>query len=1041
MSDTLLFSTQPISIYENIKKTLASHSTLQDIFKHFESEGLKNKIAQLQSLPIDEQKEYKKQHLKIFSPCLFQRYSRSDTDPEDIRSTQIIQFDIDEISESDSLRIKAELIAHCPELLYAFISPRGGLKLAVATDYDEVEGFEFAYDMAKEYVLTLIPGTELDEACRSIRQTCMYSYDPDYFLNKAPEILEVKDQALALLAEKRKQEAIQEQNRIAFDQAQANELSIPTKIDPSEIEKALAKCPQNYRYNQRRDFTWALYAATEQNAGLTISLLSSHWSRCDAEKSKKQTQQFIKDYQQKLGGIGPGTFWQTAKQNGYEFPQGRKLLPVATTQPPTFNAERYDLKTASQLLEQCTESFFQNKQSVIINFEAGAGKTHLLRKSIFDALFENKKFRAKVEIHVRSHETAQEYEQHFNELLEKQISGFSSIQEKIQGPMLNMQMHSRIQYIQGRYKLDDEGNYSPDESLCKHALLLTGDDEDKKLFDGNTSAFCAACPLRSNCEYVEQFTTESLYPVQVRIYAHAQLFCSKSYWAEGLNSDEYGLERHSEMRFDPDFIIVDEDIIGQVFDRKNIYDSSYDYGTPAIKSIINEMHTGNAVLEDCILKYADQIEDDYAQQKKEWQEYDKHKSDGINFGGITADEIKKNYRAIAKPEYNKVLVAINRYLKILKDSAYAGYKWIHIYFEAQNNNGFGRDRIVVADHQRLNYRYEDKPMMILDASADETLWQEIDNKIFHKHFEFKNIRVNYADNVKVFQYGDCSFSRRWFQTDLKARVKQVAKMIKAHAKDRKIGLITYRNLNGFNDFYEKLGKAVGALHSGYFGNVRGLNKFEDVEVLFIIGRHNIGQAGETQFKQLNSEIIFAEDFELNTVRQKTEEVYRMKSGQHFSKNHQVYQDSILQALVRQFNKGETYQSAHRLRMIHGSHLKELYLFTDEVLDITVDELLTKDKKKYVADTIVAEITEAIELDGCLQDKNSVIAKRIGRNATQIAYARKSNQLKEVVNHTDIQLIDVMCKDSNRNRTKKSFFKRSNYQISNDDLGKGYSLVP
>ena len=45
-----------------------------------------------------------------------------------------------------------------------------------------------------------------------------------------------------------------------------------------------------------------------------------------------------------------------------------------------------------------------------------------------------------------------------------------------------------------------------------------------------------------------------------------------------------------------------------------------------------------------------------------------------------------------------------------------------------------------------------------------------------------------------------------------------------------------------------------------------------------------------------------------------------------------------------FDKSETYQSLHRLRLIHGNEQKQVYLFSNTPVDVSVDELIDYHKE-------------------------------------------------------------------------------------------------
>lgn len=61
-------------------------------------------------------------------------------------------------------------------------------------------------------------------------------------------------------------------------------------------------------------------------------------------------------------------------------------------------------------------------------------------------------------------------------------------------------------------------------------------------------------------------------------------------------------------------------------------------------------------------------------------------------------------------------------------------------------------------------------------------------------------------------------------------------------------------------------------------------------------------------------------------KERIEKVYRMKNGVHQSTQQSEYKTSFYALSSNHFDNSETYQSIHRLRLIHGIDHKSVFIF-------------------------------------------------------------------------------------------------------------------
>jgi len=137
--------------------------TLDDIIDIIKSDQLKDLTNTIRNeTDITTIKELKR-GLPLFFPTIqcFDKNKLSDTNVP----TGIIQFDVDlkDNLETDFDILKAE-ITSIPEVIYAFTSPQGGLKLGVLTDFHKHDGedlsvmkdrYKKAYDIVVAEVLSV----------------------------------------------------------------------------------------------------------------------------------------------------------------------------------------------------------------------------------------------------------------------------------------------------------------------------------------------------------------------------------------------------------------------------------------------------------------------------------------------------------------------------------------------------------------------------------------------------------------------------------------------------------------------------------------------------------------------------------------------------------------------------------------------------------------------------------------------------------------------------------------------------------------------
>ena len=120
-------------------KQVYTDKTLEEIIDLIRDDpGIKKKVTDIRVSWENQDKEKVdliKKFLITFYPCIFLPEAGILAGNSFVRSTGIVQFDIDGIAIEQSKELKSKL-SKLPFLKYGFISPKGGLKFGVQTDFD-----------------------------------------------------------------------------------------------------------------------------------------------------------------------------------------------------------------------------------------------------------------------------------------------------------------------------------------------------------------------------------------------------------------------------------------------------------------------------------------------------------------------------------------------------------------------------------------------------------------------------------------------------------------------------------------------------------------------------------------------------------------------------------------------------------------------------------------------------------------------------------------------------------------------------------------
>jgi len=718
MNDINIYKQEFSIAMEIVGTGIDSHTELENIIDNIRDGVYKKEVEEIQSilnnnLLTNRQKEdatgeIKRKKLGLFYPCVYLPTSKTLDDNDYYESTGIIQFDVDKISLDTALEIKEKIMTY-DDCLYAFISPRNGLKFGVMTDFkaNDKKEFKIAYEFVNKKVITKRIDIKYDESMTRIGQGCLMSYDNEAYFNENIKELIIADTVRKQIVGDNTSQV--EDNKLK----EYNNLNNTFKdVDSEQVIKALGYIDKNLGYTDRFKVNMAVIDALGVGAKY---VLIEHWGKKEKKELEKQIDGQIKGFRK--GKISVGTLFKMAggrNKDGKHFEFSHKLKVVETEDKPTFDVDRLPIDEANEKLRQSIHTFFENGEDKIVNFEAGAGKTKGVLKVLYDEVITGNMGK-RVSLFVRSHATADEYLTEFNRLAnEKEVVDFRS---KIDGMMDRNKVRFKVQHIKGRYQIVDGAVTA--SSFCEHEILL----KDEQLFAKYQSKLCGMCDLKNTCGYVEQFGNDSGgFKHQVRIYAHNELFNMTGLWDGGSFYNEGDVLEVVEHKYEAHFNIIDEDILGHFFDSNKVEENTHGRSSRAIKSVIEDIETGKTVT-DAIDNNREIIVQDYEIQKQlmadndeklkelNWTASYKDFSSGVN--RLELDEVK----------YSKLLVAMNKFLKfgVLKGLKHTGIRYEH-------EKGLG-DSLNYYDVKKIRGRFKDVPMLILDASADKSLWNMAQEKL------------------------------------------------------------------------------------------------------------------------------------------------------------------------------------------------------------------------------------------------------------------------------------------------------------------------
>ena len=658
-----------------------------------------------------------------------------------------------------------------------------------------------------------------------------------------------------------------------------------------------------------------------------------------------------------------GVLINAAKNHDYKITTGKarnKLLPKLSS---TKLPDLSNQEEATNKLNTIIDNFFfGHKQNTYVSVTVGAGKT----KAVIETLAKPSFSGVNILYLVRDHKLGNQIEQDLKAEIMRHKSTFVGF--------------SREKFAYKNSVIRIKGKTQP---IC----------DDTELTMECFGNFYGFDEITESCPYTEQYESHA----NIRIMTHNEWFNQPSKWSNRINytlTPSYMLPNgdlvesctispsNDSSYWNPEFIVIDEDIISiddEIINKTE--DINCKYGS--IKKVINSLKLGG-ILEDALKTYADKISDDN-ENNPNW--------------------LGRGKNGVKNKGYSEVLNSFDRYLKTEQVNCLNG-----IYYKDE--------KLHINRLKQTHNRYQNVPTLILDATAEPSVIQKV-----YPDFSFHNIKIKSNSDVNVYQMQNANFTKKYLQDAEKRRtvVKGLKDIVNQYSN---VGLISYKKIEGDDDFTKKIADEIGIKRYAHFGNLRGCNDFEDVDCLLILGRCAIPV---DEYKLYADAIYGSKDYNDNKVY--VDKLIRMKNGNVCTLNNQIYLNSELESIYTYKSIGETIQAVGRGRLIHGKK-KDIFLFSSESLgtDIEITDLFRYEDlfEKLIFDDNTQEYLRSFEMietsnkslttllekagfqsNGALKNFVKHNKKEILAEIENLGFICHSIKKKILVNHTFIAKLELL----------------------------------
>jgi len=956
-----------VSYKTDLFDTQSSIRDLEDVMADIQNGTVKSVVEKIR---IEDKESIVRDTLKKTLPAFFVGAVLNDNQPslsksKNYESTGIVQFDIDDYDVEVSKKL-LQKINKISSLVYSFLSPSGGVKFGVLTDFKCADDtinhrYNIVYKMVNDDMSGVLDGAKVDSSSHSVSQQCLLSYDPNTYFNSSPQKIILNEKVNHQYQKEEKEEKVREEKSASIDTSNTTD---------EEVITALGFIPKDFSYNERLPINFAVIDHFGFGAK---SHLLSHWNKKDKKKLGRQIDSQIKSHQTRIGKKSTlGTLFYESNKYGY-------VKEILQSSPhPTFHHDKYytPIESYERLKKLITEDFFQDKKDKLLIVECGSGKTRNMYRVVSEFL--NRNPRVRVSIFLKTHEMIEQFVKDMN-------ADISNLNDEYQDTLDNSGKKVSNRFRE-KYSFQNRPHTIKGQGKLCHLIITNnpiGDGvsgiTEKNIHERGGTNLCSDCFWRQadTCAYYQQFEEEFGLIGNVRVYTHNRLFQRPK----------------SDINFTPDYVIIDEDIIPMIVDTEElltIEKSNYS----SIQDVLISVASGKSLQESVSSKCND-LSNDKGVVNRAITELRKQ------IAKCKVSSLKSSHNKLSN--YKKLQETLNKRKK--EQSLFEELILMSIGVKQQSKNVWiqHRDneppRLTYGEKKSILPEYTNTPMLYLDASGEEVI---IDT-LLERTFEVEYLRVNQQENAKVYQFYNHSFSKGSFLAD-SSKIDLISKWMDT-LPTTKCGLIRYKRIKGNEKFLQKLDDKINDINGdkrgdekciGWFGNIRGINRFESCDTLLVIGGHRLPDYEIFNLSQLIfRQDIFdtktqedVEDYQKYLKKEVTEKVFRMKDGNHQSVKLEDYKTPECYLTSNHFDKAETYQAIHRLRLIHGNDNKQVFIFSNTPIDISVDELI--DYHKELGEKHLSVINH-IKKNGFLIDTDDEFINEFKWGKSEVSNFRKTRR--------------------------------------------------
>lgn len=467
-----------------------------------------------------------------------------------------------------------------------------------------------------------------------------------------------------------------------------------------------------------------------------------------------------------------------------------------------------------------------------------------------------------------------------------------------------------VSILKGRSQSDNAGNPLCNKTEQVNELISLGYPVSSRLCKSKTDK----CEYYTSCGYQKQFyahkvDTKGITLPAVTVMTHQQLF----------------LERHSFLP-KPDFVVIDESFYQAGLEEITI-------GEDVINLITSEGEPSSVIqaLREFVL--------DGKPLLKSFRDINVSKEDILEeakqhtFTGIVNIEPNQH-----KDEQDKYLKSAPKYLRFdyiltkIAEELETQQRDDSYILSVDRHKG---TQLVFMKRKEMNLP-DGVPILFIDADLNEDVI-----KLFRLDTKVINIPVERKAIVHQFNKTLSAYSRKKEHSQVTSQIHTFLNLFKA---DNKTLIVTTKKLRqeltGETDDQAKQTGLFGEASINHYSNLRGLNDFKDYKTVVVLDRN---QPNNVQLEQTAKALWFDGGISITTCKNVGEKTYPMHRRGLRMKDHSeevvsvsYHPDRHVQLLLEINREAEITQAIDRLRLLRGSHDRQVFIATSIPVDVTID---------------------------------------------------------------------------------------------------------